>query len=123
MDSATIDLADRRTLVKSWLATLHGAELTIRPRLSGPLPAWGPLLRSAVSWHLAYALCAYAGALSIARGGADNAVANSLQSGGAPAELTMALVLWWGGVAITTGLWWVKVREARQQRYSRVSSR
>ena len=116
MDHANIDLADRRTLVKSWLATLHGAELTVRPRLAGPLPSWGPLVRAAVSWHVAYALCAYAGALVVARGGSDNALASAVQSGGTPAQLGMALVLWWGGVAITTALWWIKVREARQHR-------
>lgn len=110
-----LDLADRRTLVKSWLATLHGAELTVRPRLVGPLPSWRSLLSTAIGWHVAYALCAYAGALLVARRGTDNAVTTVLQQGGTPAVVVMALLLWWGGVAITTGLWWNQVREARQR--------
>ncbi|MCW2544476.1 MAG: hypothetical protein JWM40_2028, partial [Frankiales bacterium] len=72
-----LDLADRRTLIKSWLATLHGPELTVSPRLTGPLPSWGSLLRTAASWHVAYALVALAGALAIARGSSQTAVAHA----------------------------------------------
>lgn len=109
-----LDLADRRTLLKSWLATLHGPELTVRPRLVGPLPSWGVLVRTAIGWHTAYALLAYAGALTIARRGASNAVAAALQRGGTPAVALCAVSLWWSGVALTSALWWIKVREARQ---------
>jgi uncharacterized membrane protein len=71
-------------------------------------------VRTAVSWHVAYALFAYAGALLVAKRGADNAVAHALQQGGHPAVIGMALVLWWGGVALTTALWWAKVRQLRR---------
>ncbi len=110
-----LDLADRRTLIKSWLATLHGAELTVRPRLTGPLPSWGELVRTAISWHVAYALVALAGALAIARSSSQTAVAHAVQSGGRPAVAAVTLVFWWGGVALTTALWWIKVRQLRAQ--------
>ena len=106
------DLSTRAALVKSWLATLHGPELTIQPKVEA-LPGWGPLLRAAVSWHVAYALMAYAGALVIARGGSDGQLAQAVQNGGRPALVLLTLTLWWGGVALTTGLWWIKVRQAR----------
>jgi hypothetical protein len=111
-----LDLADRRTLVKSWLATLHGPELTVRPRVVGPLPAWRELLPTAIAWHVAYALVAYCGALIISRGGSDGAVAQAVQSGGRPALLIVTCLFWWGGVAMTTLLWWVKVRQIRASR-------
>lgn len=106
-------MSPRSTLLKSWLATLHGPELTLQPKLEA-LPAWGPLVRNAIAWHVAYALMAYAGALAIARGGSDGAVARTVQQGGLPALAVLTLVLWWGGVALTTALWWVKVRQARR---------
>ena len=109
-----LDLADRRTLVKSWLATLHGPELTVRPRLIGPLPSWGVLVRTALGWHAAYALVAYAGALIIARRGSGNALADALQQGGTPAVVLCAVAFWWGGVALASALWWLRVREARR---------
>ena len=62
-----LDLHHRPTLLKSWLATLHAPELNVRPRVDGPLPGWGQLVRTALAWHVAYALVAYAGALLIAR--------------------------------------------------------
>lgn len=108
-----LDLADRRTLLKSWLATLHGPEITFQPRLVGPLPSWGTLLRTAVSWHIAYALVALAGALAIARGSSENAVAQAVQQGGRPAVVLVTLGFWWGGVALTSALWWVRVRQVR----------
>jgi hypothetical protein len=103
----------RGTMLKSWLATLHGPELTLQPKVEA-LPGWGPLVRTAVAWHVAYALMAYAGAVAIARGGSDGAVAQAVQSGGRPALVVLTLTLWWGGVALTTVLWWVKVRQARK---------
>jgi hypothetical protein len=111
-----LDLADRRTLVKSWLATLHGPELTVRPAVVGPLPSWGPLLRTALSWHIAYALVAYAGAMVISRQGSTTAVAQAVQQGGRPAVVVVTIVFWWGGVALTTLLWWVNVRRLRASR-------
>ena len=70
-----LDLHHRPTLLKSWLATLHGPELTVRPTLVGPLPGWFALLRTAAGWHLAYALMSYAGSLAVSRGEAANPVA------------------------------------------------
>ena len=109
-----LDLHDRRTLAKSWLATLHGPELTFRPRLVGPQPGWAPLLRSALAWHVAYALTAYAGAVTVARRAADNAVAQAVAGAGGTGVLLLTLGLWWGGVALSTALWWGEVRRARQ---------
>lgn len=109
-----LNLNDRRTLAKSWLATLHGPELTFRPRLVGPLPAWRPLLRTALAWHVAYALLSYAGALAVSRSAPSNAVAQAVASGGTAAVLVLTLALWLGGVALSSGLWWVEVRRARQ---------
>lgn len=103
----------RATLLKSWLATLHGPDLTLAPKLEA-LPGWGPLVRTALAWHLAYAMMAYAGALAIGRGDSDGAVAQAVQNGGRPALAALTLALWWGGVALTTALWWVKVRQARR---------
>jgi hypothetical protein len=108
------DLASRTTLLKSWLATLHGSELSLEPKLEA-LPAWRPLVVNAVSWHIAYVLMAYAGALAIARGGSQGAIAQAVQNGGRPALVILTLALWWGGVALTTALWWVKVRQARNR--------
>ena len=111
----TIDLRHRPTLLKSWLATLHGPDLTARPRLVGPLPGWSLLLRTALAWHLAYALVAYAGAVAVARSGSTTAVAAAVQSGGTPAVVTLTLTLWWGGVVLSTVLWWTAVRRARAE--------
>ncbi|MFN2536912.1 MAG: hypothetical protein ABR549_02020 [Mycobacteriales bacterium] len=61
-----LDLHHRPTLVKSWLATLHGPAPTVRPSLVGPLPGWGQLVRTAAGWHLVYAVVAYSGALVVA---------------------------------------------------------
>lgn len=110
-----LDLTDRRTLLKSWLATLHGSELTVRPRLVGPLPSWGPLLRTALAWHVAYALVAYGGALAISRNAGGNALAQAVEQGGVPAVVGLALALWWGGVVLSSLLWWAHVRQARQR--------
>ena len=111
-----LDLHDRPTLVKSWLATLHGPDVTVRPVLDGPLPGWGPLVRTAVAWHVAYALVAYAGALFVARSSSGNPVAAAVRNGGMPAVLVTTLAVWWGGVALSTGLWWLGVRRARTRR-------
>jgi hypothetical protein len=108
-----LDLHHRPTLLKSWLATLHGPELRLRPVVQGPLPAWAPLVRTAVAWHVAYALVAYAGALAIARSSAGNGVASLIRGGGTPAVLLAAVVVWWSGVALSTALWWTGIRRAR----------
>jgi len=108
-----LDLTHRGTLVKSWLATLHGSKLTIAPRLDEPLPGWGPLVTTAVAWHVAYALFAYSGALVIGRQAAEGAVGQAVQQGGTPALVIVTLGFWWGGVALTTLLWWAKVRQLR----------
>lgn len=106
-----LDLHHRPTLLKSWLASLHGPDL--RMRLSGPLPGWLPLLRTAAAWHVAYALVAYAGALAVARGSADNPVARVVQSGGTAAVVAAAVLLWWGGVGLSSAVWWQAVKRAR----------
>lgn len=107
-------MASRSTLVKSWLATLHGSELSVQPKLDA-LPGWRPLVVNAVSWHVAYALMAYAGALAVARGGSQGAIAQAVQNGGRPALAILTVALWWGGVALTTVLWWVRLRQARNR--------
>jgi hypothetical protein len=109
------DLHHRPTLVKNWLATLHGPELTVRPRLDEPLPSWGPLLRLALAWHVAYALVAYAGALLLSRSGSTSAVATAVREGGQLAVVVTALLVWWSGVALSTALWWAGVKRARQR--------
>jgi hypothetical protein len=109
-----LDLHDRRTLAKSWLATLHGPELTFRPQEQGPLPGFGPLLRTALAWHVAYALTAYAGAVAVARRAADNAVAQAVSGAGTTGVVVLALALWWGGVALSSALWWGEIRRLRQ---------
>jgi hypothetical protein len=43
-------------------------------------------------------------------------VAQAVQSGGRPALLIVTCLFWWGGVAMTTLLWWVKVRQIRASR-------
>ena len=111
-----LDLHHRPTLVKSWLASLHGPEVTVRPVLVGPLPGWAPLVRTALAWHVAYALVAYAGASFIARSASTNPVAAAVRAGGMPAVLVTTLAVWWGGVALSTGLWWTGVRRARSSR-------
>ena len=108
-----LDLHHRPTLLKSWLATLHGPELRVRPLLRGPLPSWGPLLRTAAAWHVAYALVSYAGALAVARSSSPNAVAAALHRGGTPAVVAAAVAVWWAGVGLSTALWWSGVRRAR----------
>lgn len=108
-----LDLHHRPTLVKSWLATLHGPEVTVRPVVEGPLPGWAPLLRTAVAWHIAYALVAYAGALVVARSGSTNPLAVAVEHGGLVAVLLTAFAVWWSGVALSTGLWWAGIRRAR----------
>lgn len=106
-----LDLHHRPTLLKSWLASLHGPDL--RLRLSGPLPGWAPLVRTAVAWHVAYALVAYAGALALARSNADNLVARLVHDGGTPAVVGAAVLLWWGGVGLSSAVWWQAVKRAR----------
>lgn len=123
MRRVDLDLTDRRTLLKSWLATLHGSELTVRPRLVGPLPSWGPLLRTAMAWHVAYALVAYAGALAISRHAGPSPIAQAVQQGGTAAVIVLALGVWWGGVALSSVLWWAGVRQARQVSSRRSSVR
>jgi hypothetical protein len=117
-----LDLHDRRTLAKSWLATLHGPDITFRPTLVGPLPAWGPLLRTALAWHIAYALTSYAGALVISRVASSNPLARAIASGGTAAVVAVTLVLWMGGVVVSSGLWWVEVRRVRQPLSNQASS-
>lgn len=107
-----LDFHHRPTLLKSWLATLHGPSLTVRPALVGPLPSWGSLLRLAFAWHLAYVLVAYAGALVIARSGSSSPLAGAIHDGGTPATLLTALGVWWGGVALSTALWWTGIRRS-----------
>ena len=113
MSHMDLDFADRRTLVKSWLATLHGAELTVRPLLVGPLPPWRTLVRTAVAWHVAYLLVAYTGALMAARGSSTSMVAEALRESGMPARALFAATLWAAGVGLASGLWWLRVRQAR----------
>ena len=108
-----VDLHHRPTLVKSWLATLHGPDL--RLHLTAPLPSWAPLVRTAAAWHVAYALVAYAGALAVSRSAADNAVAQALRSGGRPAVVAATLLVWWGGVALSSAIWWSAVKRQRAQ--------
>lgn len=108
-----LDLTHRPTLVKSWLATLHGPDLAVRPRLVGPLPAWGALVRTALAWHLAYALVAYGGSLAVSRSGSTNPVATAVRAGGSWGVVALTLALWWGGVALSSVLWWTAVRRAR----------
>lgn len=108
-----LDLHDRATLLRSWLATLHGPELRFAPRLTGPLPGWALLLRTAVMWHVAYALVAYAGALTIAQSGSDSLFATTLHDGGRTAVVAAAVVIWWAGVGLSSALWWSAVRRAR----------
>ena len=107
-----LDLYHRPTLVKSWLATLHAAELRVQPSPVGPLPGWGPLLRTAAAWHVAYALFAYAGALVAARSG-QSAVAGLVRGAGTPGVLLTALVVWWAGVALSTAIWWMGIKRVR----------
>jgi hypothetical protein len=109
-----LDFHHRPTLVKSWLATLHGPGLNVWPSVVGPLPAWGLLVRTAVAWHVAYALLAYAGALVIARSGSTSPLAVAVHDGGTPATLLAALGVWWGGVGLSTVLWWTGVRRNRR---------
>jgi hypothetical protein len=109
-----LDFHHRPTLLKSWLATLHGPSLTVRPATTGPLPTWRALVPTAVSWHVAYALVAYAGALVVARSDSSSALAGVVRGGGLPATLLLALAVWWGGVALSTALWWAGVLRVRQ---------
>ncbi|MGB8650381.1 MAG: hypothetical protein WCD35_06930 [Mycobacteriales bacterium] len=109
-----LDLRDRATLVKSWLATLHDGELTLRPRVTGPLPGWGALLRTALAWHVAYALVSYGSALAVSRSGSSNAVAQAVQSAGTAGVVLLTLALWWGGVALSSVAWWLGVLRVRQ---------
>ena len=109
-----LDFHHRPTLVKSWLTTLHGPNLTVRPRTDGPLPTWRELVPTALAWHVAYALVAYAGALVVARSDSSSALAGVVRDGGLPATLLLALAVWWGGVALSTGLWWAGVLRIRQ---------
>jgi hypothetical protein len=109
-----LDLHHRPTLVKSWLATLHGDTLSVRPQLEGPLPGWFRLIRTALAWHLAYALVAYAGALAVSLGQAANPIAVAVQGAGTAGLVMLTLLLWWGGVALSSSLWWAAVRQARQ---------
>ena len=106
-----LDLSHRPTLLKSWLASLHGPDL--RLRLDGPLPGWAPLLRTAVAWHVAYALVAYAGALALSRSAAGNPVARAVHDGGTQAVVTATALIWWGGVALSSAVWWSAVKRAQ----------
>lgn len=109
------DLADRRLLLKSWLATLHGPELTFLPTAEAVTLPLAALVRTAAAWHLAYALLSYGGALMIAKSGAGNAVTQAVAAGGTAAVAAVTLTLWWGGVALSSVLWWSGVRRARAQ--------
>ena len=108
-----LDLNDRATLLKCWLATLHGPEMRVAPRVDAPLPAWGPLVRTALAWHVAYALVSYAGALAVARSESTNAVAAAIRSGGTVTVVLAAVLLWWSGVGLSTALWWTGVKRVR----------
>ncbi|MCW2668771.1 MAG: hypothetical protein JWO27_668, partial [Frankiales bacterium] len=46
----------------------------------------------------------------------SNPIATAIQHGGIAAVLVTALAVWWGGVALSTGLWWTGIRRARAQR-------
>lgn len=109
-----LDFHHRPTLLKSWLATLHGPAVSVRPASKGPLPGWRPLLRTAVAWHVAYALLAYLGALVVARSGGQSAVAAALRDGGTPAVVVAAVAVWWAGVGLSTALWWAGVQHHRR---------
>lgn len=108
----TLDLTDRRTLLLSWLATLHGPDLAITPSDEGPLPPVGVLVRTALAWHLAYALVSFSGALAVVHG--DGVLSAAVSRSGAAGLVAAALVLWWGGVALSTVLWWGGVRRLRR---------
>lgn len=108
-----LDFHHRPTLLKSWLATLHGPEVRATPRATGPLPAWGPLLLTAAAWHLAYALASYAGAVLITRPAATGAVATALRDAGVAGTVVATLAIWWGAVGLCTALWWAGVTRLR----------
>ena len=113
VEAMHLDLHHRPTLLKSWLATLHGPQVSLRPVTAGPLPGWGPLVRTALAWHVAYALAGYAGALVIARSSSTSSVALTLREHGTAAVVIAALAIWWSAVAVSTLLWWAGVRRAR----------
>jgi len=109
-----LDLSHRPTLVKSWLATLHGQELRVQPVTVGPLPSWGTLLRTALAWHLAYALTSYAAALVLTRPTANGVLASALRGAGTAGTVAATLAIWWGAVGISTALWWSGVVRSRR---------
>lgn len=108
-----LDLSDRRVLVRSWLATLHGPSPVLLPRPDAALPPLGPLVRTAIAWHIAYLLFSFAGALAVARSGSPNAVARSVEAGGTAAVVLGALLLWAAGVGLSSAVWWLGVRRLR----------
>ncbi len=109
-----VDLHDRAVLLRSWLHTLHGPHIDPRPRTDAPLPPLRALLGNAVAWHVAYVLMALIGCLVIARSGSGSTVADALGEGGRAALAVGTLLIWWGGAAMGTALWWAGVQVARK---------
>jgi hypothetical protein len=112
---ATLDLHDRRVLLRSWLHTLHGQQVDPRPRTDQPLPALRVLVANAFAWHVAYAIVALVGTIVIGRSSSGSAVAEAVAEGGVAALVTGTLVIWWGGTAFATGLWWAGVQLVRNR--------
>lgn len=110
---APIDLRDPRVLVRSWMATLHGPGVDPRPRTTGHLPTVRQLLPTVLSWHVAYAIVALAGALVVQRAGSGSVVADELAGAGRAGLVVATLLIWWGGVAAASVLWWAAVASAR----------
>lgn len=113
--AAPLDLADPGVLLRSWMQTLHGPGLDPRPRTTGPLPSARQLLPTVLSWHVAYAVIALAGALAVQRSGSGSVVADELAAAGRPGLVVATLLLWWGGVAAATVLWWAGVASTRNR--------
>lgn len=109
-----LDFHHRPTLLKSWLATLHGPEVRVTPRAVGPLPPWRPLLLTAIAWHVAYALTSYAGAMVLVRPAATGSVASALRNAGLAGTLLATVAIWWGAIAVCTIVWWVGVVRLRE---------
>jgi hypothetical protein len=110
-----IDLTDRGVLLRSWLHTLHGPSIDPRPRTTGHLPALRQLLPTAVAWHVAYVVMSLCGALVVQRSGSQSLVAEELAAAGRPGLVIATLVLWWGGTATASVLWFAAVVSARQR--------
>lgn len=98
-----------RLLLRSWLASLHGHRLELRPA-TGDLPGLPRLGAQALLWSGLQLVVALVGTAAVARSGSP--VGHALADAGRVGVLGVALGVWLLATAVGTALWWRTVRRA-----------